>query len=91
MRSLFALLFSAVSLFASPAPGVAPLFDSVQVKAQDKGEIVFNAPAIPEGLDAVLLLKARLTFDTPAGYTWAMRLLLNGTLLDIHRLLNKKP
>jgi hypothetical protein len=91
MRSLLAVLFVAVVLITTSASRVEPLFDSVQVKAQDKGEIRFNAPAIPEGLDAVLLLKARLTFDAPAGYTWAMRLLVNGTPLDIHRLLNKKP
>lgn len=82
----------------SPADGKTPVvvngFDvlqSVEVKAHEKRELTFNAPKPPPGRDAVLTLKARLHFDKPAGYTHAMRLTLNGTSLDVKRLLNKKP
>ena len=82
----------------SPADGKAPVFvngfdilQSVEVKAREKRELTFNAPKPPPGRDAVLTLKARLHFDKPAGYTHAMRLMLNGKSLDVKRLLNKKP
>jgi len=82
----------------SPADGKAPAvargFDvlkSLEVNVGGKQQLTFTTPRTPEGREAVLTLQARLAHEKPAGYTDAMRLILNGTPLDANRLVNKKP
>lgn len=44
---------------------------------------------LPADRDAVLALKARMQFDTPAGHTPALQVHVNGRVLDAARLVNK--
>jgi len=82
----------------SPTTGEAPpivrgigVFESIEVKPDEKKQIPFESPKVPAGKVAVFSLKARLAHPKPAGYTPSMRLTLNGTILDAKRLVNKKP
>ncbi len=67
-----------------------PVFDELEVAQGQETTLTFDAPPVPEGRQAVLRLKARLHSDKVAGYTQAMRLVLNGQRLSGNRLLNKK-
>ncbi len=63
--------------------------DRVELGPGARRTLSFSCPAVPSGRIAVLALEARL--DTPhvAGHTPALRLRLNGKVLDGARLLNK--
>jgi len=81
----------------APADGSAPasitnkpLFENKNVPRNKTSIVTFNAPAIPSGYQAVLSLEARLDNPKLGGYTQAMLLTLNGKVLGIDRLLNKK-
>lgn len=67
----------------------APVFDALEIAQGQESALTFDAPAVPEGRQAVLRLMARLEFDQVAGYTQALRLVLNGQALSGDRLLNK--
>lgn len=67
----------------------APVFEAVTLKPAEKRSFSFSSPAPPAGLEAVLSLNARLDTPKVAGYTQALRLTLNGTVLDGKRLVNK--
>lgn len=67
-----------------------PVFEAIAL-AQGQSEVItFEAPPVPEGRQAVLRLLARLHFDQVAGYTQALRLVLNDQPIPGDRLLNKK-
>jgi hypothetical protein len=66
------------------------LFDSVEVPARQSKEIRFDAPAVPAGRDAILVLNARLQTPKVGGYTPALRLKLNGQIIDGKRVINKE-
>ena len=68
-----------------------PICESMAIRAGEKQQLTFASPPVPEGQWAVLCLKARLEHTQAAGYTPAMRLTVNGTTLDVKRLVNKKP
>ena len=71
------------------AVAAIPVFEAVQLAQDASQTLTFEVAEIPEGLEAVLALKARMEFNVVAGYTPSMTLNLNGTSLDIDRLLNK--
>ena len=67
-----------------------PLFQNKDVKRGETATITFDAPAIPEGYQAILSLQARLDNPKLGGYTKAMLLTLNGKKIGVNRLLNKQ-
>jgi hypothetical protein len=82
----------------SPADGKAPptargveIANALEVKAGDAQQLTFEVAAPPVGREGVLKLQERLDFPRSAGYTGALKISLNGGLLNATRLLNKKP
>jgi hypothetical protein len=67
----------------------APVFDKVELKPKEKQIFKFTSAKPPAGKEAVLALKARMDTPKVAGYTQALKLVLNGTALDGKRLTNK--
>src|SRR5690606_12575153 len=65
------------------------VFESYSLKRNESKTITFDAPAIPEGYEAVLSLQARLDTPKAAGYTNALQVTLNGKTIDAQRLANK--
>lgn len=76
---------------APPTVEGGEVFREIRVPARSQREHTFSAPSVPLGREAVLFFRARLEFPKPAGYTSALRLLLNGKPLDVGRLLDKEP
>ncbi len=66
-----------------------PLFEEVRLERGERKELTITAPAVPEGKQAVLFLKARLDTERVAGHTPALRLELNGEPLPGDLLLDK--
>lgn len=66
------------------------IIEAVELTPVSSSTILFDAPPAPEGKIAVIRLMARLDFKQVAGYTPALRLVLNGEGLSGDRLLNKK-
>jgi hypothetical protein len=62
-----------------------------RIPRDGKETVEFECAPTPSGKISVLSLKARLQFDTVAGYTAALRLSLNDTLIGAERLMNKPP
>jgi len=67
----------------------APVFEKAELKPRGKQTFKFTTAKPPAGKEAVLALKARMNTPRVAGYTQALKLTLNGTVLDGKRLLNK--
>jgi len=67
---------------AIPTTSVA-VFAEHEFNQGQSETIRFTAPAVPEGCDAVLVLKARLDTQKVAGHTPALKLVLNGTPLEV--------
>ncbi|MFZ2640601.1 MAG: sugar-binding protein [Verrucomicrobiia bacterium] len=67
----------------------APVFEKAELKPKGKQTFKFTTTKPPAGKEAVLALKARMNTPRVAGYTQALKLTLNGTVLDGKRLLNK--
>jgi hypothetical protein len=65
------------------------VFDKLELNQGEKKAFSFSLKELPQGLDAVLVLKARLDTPKVAGHTQALRLTFNGTPLEGRRLLNK--
>lgn len=66
-----------------------PLFGALELK---NGESVTNTvtlAALPTDREIVLALKARMQFNTPAGYTPALQVRVNGRVVNAARLINK--
>ena len=80
-----------VSACVTPGYGadLVGVFDELTLDQGQSKAFTFNAEKIPQGLDAVLVLKARLDTPKVAGHTQAMRVTLNGTPLEGNRLVNK--
>ena len=81
----------------SPSDGKAPvvvrgmeLAKAAAIAPGQKRQIAFKAAPVPKGKEGVLVLKARLDTPQPAGYTQALRLLLNGRAVDPGRLMNRQ-
>jgi hypothetical protein len=89
-RLLAAALAGADGALVSATPSI-PVFDRVELVRGAKQSYSFDVTELPTGLDAVLSIKARLQFDTVAGYNPALHLDLNGTAIDGARLINKPP
>jgi hypothetical protein len=66
------------------------LFENIEVPARESKEFRFTAPATPAGREAILALNARLQTPKIGGYTPALRLKLNGQVLDGKRVVNKE-
>ena len=71
------------------APRSITVFSRLELDQGGSETVRFTAPPLPEGRDAVLVLKARLDTPKVAGHTPALRLELNGTRLEGRRLVNK--
>jgi len=67
-----------------------PLFENKKVARGETATITFDAPAIPQGYQAVLSLQAHLDNPKLGGYTKAMLLTFNGKKIGPNRLLNKQ-
>lgn len=65
------------------------LFSMLRLSNATKQALKFTAAPPPAGREAVLSLKARMDTPRAAGYTPALRLTLNGRLIEGPRLLNK--
>jgi hypothetical protein len=81
----------------APSDGVPPpvargveIFKTMELKPGEKKEVGFKGMAPPKERELVLALKARLDHPKVAGYTHSLHLTLNGTPLDVKRLLNRK-
>ncbi len=66
-----------------------PVFDNIEVSGGKEETLAFDAPPVPEGLEAVLVFKARMQFDKVAGCNPALALRLNGKPVESTRMLNK--
>jgi hypothetical protein len=67
----------------------AAVFDKLELQPRKKQTFKFTATKPPDGKEGVLALKARMDTPKAAGYTPALKLTLNGTVLDSKRLVNK--
>jgi hypothetical protein len=65
------------------------IFRRLELDPGQSETIRFTVPPLPEGRDAILVLKARLDTPKVAGHTPALRLVLGGTRLEGRRLVNK--
>jgi hypothetical protein len=74
---------------ASARPSKVPITDRVVLGRGASQAFTFALPAVPAGRDAVVAFSARLDYPKVAGYTAALRLLVNGTPLTAERLANK--
>ena len=74
-----------------PPPRVRrlPIFEELKLAQGKQQSFAVTAPAIPEGREAVLVLRARMDTPKVAGHTPALSLTLNGQKLTGARLLNK--
>ncbi len=62
----------------------------IELAPGEKAEIRFRGLSVPEGKEGVLALRARVASSRPAGWTEAVRLALNGRVIDPQRLLNRQ-
>lgn len=83
-----ASLAGADGALAVESPSI-PIQTDGTLQAGESVEYSFSLEALPEGREAVVTLLARIEYDRVAGYNPALRVHLNGTALDIDRLLNK--
>jgi len=75
---------------SAPAPITStPIFDGMSLKTNESKTITFDAPAVPQGYEALLSLQARLDTPNVKGYTPALEMTLNGKALDVKNLANK--
>ena len=74
---------------APPVVRRVPIFGEVRLAQGAKQSFTFDAPATPEGRDAVIALRARLDTPKVAGHTPALTLDLNGQRVAGRRLLDK--
>jgi len=86
-----------VAAALAPSDGKAPavvrgmeLAKAAELAPGQKRQLAFKAAPVPKGKEGVLVLKARLDAPQPAGYTQALRLLLNGRAVDPGRLMNRQ-
>lgn len=77
----------------TPSAGhvVVSIFEELWVDARAAAEREFSVSSVPGGKELVLRFWARLDAPSAGGYTGAMKLWLNGTAIDVGRLLNKRP
>lgn len=66
-----------------------PLFAELRLQSGQSVTHPLHVPAIPADREAVLTLQARMQFNTPAGHTPALQVLVNGRVLNSARLRNK--
>ncbi len=67
----------------------ADVFKELRLNRDEKQTTTFAVSAVPEGKEALLSLDARLDTEKVAGFTHALRLVLNGTPITGNRLTNK--
>jgi hypothetical protein len=75
---------------ARPEASSVEVFKLMELGPGEKREVHFRGPAALQGQDIVLLLRARLDTPKVAGYAPALRLTLNGQILEVKRLLNRQ-
>jgi hypothetical protein len=86
------LIAAALSGTDGKAPQIVRSVDLAKgavLAPNEKTEIRFQSSAAPPGRESVLSLKARLDTPRVAGYASALRLRLNGEVVDPRRLLNR--
>ncbi len=88
-RKLLAAVLAEADGSAAPPEVSTPVFETVSLEEAETETVVFDAPATPEGYEALLSLQARLHTPKTAGYTQAMKVTLNGKVFDIKRIVNK--
>jgi len=71
------------------AATAAEVLSELHVPCAENRRVEFACPAAPSGKIPVLSMNARLQFDSVAGYTTAMRLVLNDAPILADRLMNK--
>jgi hypothetical protein len=67
----------------------AALSDRIELDRSGKQTVSFQLPETPKGRDVILAFRARLDTPIPAGYTLALRISVNGTVLGGSRMVNK--
>ncbi|MCE5240342.1 hypothetical protein LLH23_17900 [bacterium] len=88
-KSLMAAVLGDVAGKGAPPPQAIVLRPALQIKAGGAEELTFPAPIVPAGKEAFLFLKARVISPKVAGYTFALRTSVNGTVLGADRVTNK--
>ncbi len=66
------------------------VFSEMEIAANEKKEVTFQAGSTPDGRRAVLVFPARIQFPSVAGYTTALGIFVNGVAIDGDQLLNRK-
>ncbi len=74
---------------ASARSSQIPIFEKLSLERGEKKSFNFDAAPVPEGRRAVLAFQARLHSAKVAGYTYALRVKLNGKAVEGKRLRNK--
>ncbi|MBI3118615.1 MAG: hypothetical protein HYZ00_08010, partial [Candidatus Hydrogenedentes bacterium] len=89
LRLQAAVLARADGAVAAREAEGAPVFDAVTLARGAAQSFTFSLPTPLPAREAVLRLQARMEFPQVGGYTPALHLTVNGTVLDAPRLLNK--
>ncbi len=87
--ALTAALLTGADGTLNEAPPVAQLFAEEQIAPGGKNSVAFEAPPCPDGLRAVLSLRARQDSKQVAGYAAVLRVNVNGTPAGGERMRNR--
>lgn len=82
---------SGQQLAGSGAESSVAIARRVVVAPRHSERVTFRVPQVPPGRHLVLRFRARLAASRRGGYTYALRVTLNGTTLAVDRLVNKLP